>query len=275
MGIATISKIVDEVCKVTWNTLHNECIPSNTPDMWLNIANGFLQKTNFPNCIGAIDGKHIRIVNPTGGGSIFYNYKNFYSIVLLAMCDADYCFTYVNIGTYGKSSDSTIFQNSTLYRSLEQNTLNIPRPKPLPGTNTPFEHVIVGDGAFGISNKILKPYARSNMTHKKKIFNYRLSRSRRYIESTFGIMSNKFRVFHTPINVSFDVTKNIVKACCVLHNFIRLRDGYRIEDTLTIEGMVDLPAVPTNRSGHALREHFAEYFVSPIGSVPWQDSCIF
>lgn len=243
--------------------------------MWQNIANGFLQKTNFPNCIGAIDGKHIRIVNPTGGGSIFYNYKNFYSIVLLAMCDADYCFTYVNIGTCGKNSDSTIFQNSALYRSLEQNTLNIPGPKPLPGTNTTVEHVIVGDGAFGISNKILKPYARSNMTHKKKIFNYRLSRSRRYIESTFGIMSNKFRVFHTPINVSFDVTKNIVKACCVLHNFIRIRDGYRIEDTLTIEGMVDLPTVPTNRSGHALREHFAEYFVSPIGNVSWQDSCIF
>lgn len=47
-------------------------------------------------------------------------------------------------------------------------------------------------------------------------------------------MSNKFRVFHTPINVNFDVTMNIVKACCVLHNFIRLRNGYRIEDTLTI-----------------------------------------
>lgn len=47
-------------------------------------------------------------------------------------------------------------------------TLNIPGPKPLPGTNTPVEHVIVGDGAFGISNKILKPYARSNMNPQEK-----------------------------------------------------------------------------------------------------------
>ncbi|CAH2208136.1 jg20279 [Pararge aegeria aegeria] len=92
MGIATISKIVEEVCKVIWETLHDECIPTITPDVWQNNAYGFLQKTNFPNCIGAIDGKHIRIVNPTGGGSIFYNYKHFYSIVLLAMCDADYCY---------------------------------------------------------------------------------------------------------------------------------------------------------------------------------------
>lgn len=206
---------------------------------------------------------------------MFYNYKNFYSLVLLAMCDADYCFTYVNIGSYGKNSDSSIFQDSALYRSLENNALNIPGSKPLPGTNSPVEYVIVGDGAFGISKKIMKPYARSNMTHKKKIFNYRLSRSRRYIESTFGIMSNKFRVFHTPINVGFKNAKNIIKACCILHNFIRIRDGYRIEDTFTIEGMVDISNVPINRSGNALREHFAEYFLSPIGRVPWQDSCIF
>ncbi|KAJ0169827.1 hypothetical protein K1T71_014433 [Dendrolimus kikuchii] len=248
IGITTISQIVDEVCKVIWGTLHDECIPTKPSDMWQEIANGFLQKTNFPNCIGAIDSKHIRIINPDGGGSMFYNCKKFYSIVLLAI---------------------------TLYRSLENNTLIIPGPKPLPGTNPPVEHVVVGGGAFGISKKIMKPYTRTNMTYKKKIFNYRLSRSRRYIELTFGIMSNKFRVFHTPINVGFNVTKNIVKACCVLHNFIKCRDGYRVENTLTIEGMVEIPTIPTNRFNNALREHFAEYFLSPIGSVSWQESCIF
>ncbi|CAH2006548.1 unnamed protein product [Acanthoscelides obtectus] len=57
IGIATICLIVNEVCKVIWETLHEECIPTKTSDMWQEIANGFLQKTNFPNCIGAIDGK--------------------------------------------------------------------------------------------------------------------------------------------------------------------------------------------------------------------------
>lgn len=83
--------------------LHDECIPTKNCDMWQEIAAGFLKRTNFTNCIGAIDGKHIRIINPVGGGSMFYNYKNFYSIVLLAVCDADYCFTYVNVGAYGKN----------------------------------------------------------------------------------------------------------------------------------------------------------------------------
>lgn len=276
MGITTISQIVNEVCLVIWETLHDECIPTRTPNMWQDISDGFLQKSNFPNCIGALDGKHIRIVNPTGGGSMFYNYKHFYSIVLLAMCDADYCFTYINVGSCGKNSDSSIFRDSALFRKLENNDLNIPGPKPLPGANDPVPYVIVADGAFGISQKIMKPYVRSNMTHKKKIFNYRLSRSRRFIESTFGIMSNKFRVFHTPINVGFNVAKNIVKACCVLHNYIRVRDGYSIDDTLTIVGMTDMSNnLPTTRSGNALRDYFAEYFLSPAGRVPWQDSRIF
>lgn len=161
MGIATISKIVNEVCMVIWETLHDECIPTRTSDMWQDISNGFLENANFPNCIGALDGKHIRIVNPAGGGSMFYNYKNFYSIVLLAMCDANYCFTYINVGSYGKNSDSSIFRDSTLFRNLENNDLNVPEPKPLPGTNIPVPYVIVADGAFGISQKVMKPYVRT------------------------------------------------------------------------------------------------------------------
>ncbi|XP_045482780.1 putative nuclease HARBI1 [Harmonia axyridis] len=276
LGVTTISFIVNEVCSLIWDTLHDECLPTRSSEMWQEIANGFLHKANFPNCVGAIDGKHIRIINPKGGGSMFYNYKNFYSIVLLAMCDADYCFTYVNIGAHGKNSDSSIFKNSALFRNLETNTLNLPGPKPLPGTTDPVNHFIIGDGSFGISKHVMKPYVRSNMTHKEKIFNYRLSRARRYIESTFGIMSNKFRVFHTPMAVSVKVSTNIVKACCILHNFIRVRDGYRVEDSLTIEGMIDLQNdEPMNRSGNVSRDLFAQYFLTPIGRVPWQDTCIF
>lgn len=41
----------------------------------------FYKKTNFPNCVGAVDGKHIRYINPCGGGSNFFNYKKYFSTV--------------------------------------------------------------------------------------------------------------------------------------------------------------------------------------------------
>lgn len=93
----------------------------------------------------------------------------------MAICDANYCFTYVDIGAQGKYGDSSVFRHSTFYKKLENDSLNIPKPRPLPGDNInqslPF--VIVSDEAFGVSRSILRPYARSNLNRKKKkIFNY-------------------------------------------------------------------------------------------------------
>ncbi|KAJ8928118.1 hypothetical protein NQ314_019344 [Rhamnusium bicolor] len=69
---------------------------------------------NFPNAIAAIDGKHVRIVCPEKGGSLFFNYKSYFSIVLLALVDANYKFINVDIGSYGKEGDAGIFAKSQI-----------------------------------------------------------------------------------------------------------------------------------------------------------------
>lgn len=63
------------------------------------VADEMYRLWNFPNCIGAIDGTHIRIIFPWRSGSLFFNYKNYFSIVLLACVSADYKFTAINIGS--------------------------------------------------------------------------------------------------------------------------------------------------------------------------------
>ena len=70
----------------------------------------FYRRTQFPNCIGAVAGKHVRIKIPADSGSLFYNYKHFFSILLLALVDANYCFIVVDVGAVGKSSDSNVFK---------------------------------------------------------------------------------------------------------------------------------------------------------------------
>lgn len=114
LGVSSIAMIVREVCSVIWNELVGVYMPTFTEQYWKDISTGFEKQANFPHCIGAVDGKHIRIIKPTGTGSQHYNYKIFFSIVLLAVVDSDYKFIYVDVGSFRKDSDSTIFKNYTL-----------------------------------------------------------------------------------------------------------------------------------------------------------------
>lgn len=120
--------------------------------------------------------------------------------------------------------------------------MNIPDDSILPGSSGPsLPYIIVGDEAFGLSQNILRPYAGKNLTIKKRVFNYHLSRACRFIECAFGILSNKWKIFHRPLNGSENFAEDIIKACVILHNFIRLRDENTLtfEDTLSYEGFIN------------------------------------
>ncbi|XP_071575791.1 uncharacterized protein [Temnothorax nylanderi] len=129
VGHNTISKIVLETCEAIWTALHDKLFLQPTKDWWKKIANKFEEKWNFPNCIGAIDGKHVIIQAPPNSGSAYYNYKGQHSINLLALCDAEYRFTFLDIGAEERQSDGGVFRNSKLYTSLEDNSLQIPPPE--------------------------------------------------------------------------------------------------------------------------------------------------
>ena len=211
---------------------------------------------------------------PTDSGSLFYNYKHFFSILLLALVDANYCFIAVDVGAVGKSSDSNVFKKSNIGRKLESNQLGIPGSKPLPndenGKCMPF--VIVGDEAFALSEHVLRPYPNRNLSVQQRIYNYRLTRARRMVECAFGILANKWRIFHRPLDVTPQICDSIVKACCILYNFVRRNDGFQLEDTLYESNFESIEATGArgNIEGKHVRDYFTKYFTSPHGAVPWQ-----
>jgi hypothetical protein len=111
---STVHSIVISTCEAIWKKLSPIELPQPTEEIWKNIAEEFYCIWQFPNCIGAIDGKHIQIQAPHNSGSLFFNYKKTFSVVLLALVDANYKFVIIDVGGYGKSSDGGLFSRSGL-----------------------------------------------------------------------------------------------------------------------------------------------------------------
>ena len=136
---------------------------------------------------------------PPSSGSDYFNYKRSHSIVLMAVCDAKYEFTLVDIGDAGRQSDGGVYKYSHLGYAIDTNTINRPVKGTLPLSG------------------MLKPFAQLGMD---LIFNYHLSRARRIIENSFGIAASRFQIFRCPIIASVETVIVITQAVVALHNFL-------------------------------------------------------
>lgn len=279
MGESTIRKIVYSTCEAIWSQLLPTEMPQPSEETWKEVEKQFWQRWNFPNLIGAIDGKHIVIQAPPNTGSLYFSYKKSFSVVLLALISANYKFIAIDVGSYGKNSDGAIFSSSTLGRLLRTKQLQIPSDKALPGTNIVLPHVIVGDEAFPLSINLMRPYPGHQTTNNEenRIFNYRLSRARRVSENAFGILVKKFRIYERTLSITPEHVNVIVKATCVLHNYLRddtchWADNEQDQAEVASDVLRPLLGIGGNSAQQALRirEQFKNYFISTEGAVDWQ-----
>ena len=221
---STISSIVNETCAAIWECLQQQYLrPPKTNDDWKKIAEGFFDIWNLPHCVGAIDGKHVRIKAPINSGSLYYNYKGFFSIVLMAICDARYLFLFVDKGDYGSNNDSGVFQRSAIGKAFFGKEIKLPEPECLESSPAlgQIPYYLVEDDAFPLQQWLMKPYPGQGTQESQAIFNYRLSRARRVIENAFGILAARWRVFMQSLQTSSENAETIVKATICLHNFLR------------------------------------------------------
>ncbi|XP_063442822.1 putative nuclease HARBI1 [Mytilus trossulus] len=290
----TISMFVPEVCQAIVDEYKVEAISCPTTQReWRDIAEEFQRKWNVPHACGALHGKHIAIRCPSNTGSLFHNYMGFFSVVLLALVDADYKFLWIDIGGCGSMSDAQIYNNSELKECLEEETIGFPDPDPMPNDDKNVPYFILGDDAFGLRTYLMKPYSQRGLTDEQLITNYRISRGRRVVENAFGILAQRWQLLLTTMMQQPNVVRNIVECCVCLHNVMRLRYPTQQNAQLDMENdqhdlipglwratanMYEVNMViGPNRDTVAAkkqREYLRLYFNSQAGSVPWQNRMI-
>ncbi len=188
----TISSIVRYVCQAIIDEYAREVIAVPTTEAeWLQIADLFSSRWNFHNCLGAMDGKLIAITCPKGGGSLYFKYKKFHSIVLMALVDADYKFIWIDVGANSSASDAQICNSSELRECIESGDIGLPTDVPLPNDDRPTPFFIIVDDAFPLRTWLMKPFSLRNMEMDERIFNYGFSSASRVSENAFGIMVNR------------------------------------------------------------------------------------
>ncbi|VDK65217.1 unnamed protein product [Cylicostephanus goldi] len=97
-----------------FSELHDLAFPPITRDMMEETARLTQERYDYPRGVAFMDGKHIAIDKPPHSGSLFWNYKNFYSIILLAMTDADYRVLAYDIGAPGHAGDAGVYRSSPI-----------------------------------------------------------------------------------------------------------------------------------------------------------------
>jgi DDE superfamily endonuclease len=246
---------------------------------WRAVAKDFMDKWQFPNCIGALDGKHVRVKAPPNTGSLYFNYKNYFSLVLLALVDASYRFLYVDVGGYGRTADGGIFANSSLSTALACNQLHVPPPEEVEMAGH-IPYVVIADDAFPLKTYLMKPYAQRGLTGEQRIFNYRLSRARRVVENAFGILSQRFQIFGCDMALAPKKVEVVTVAACCLHNFLLRNSTSAASYTADIDqrqpscNIQSVARQGSNRPSDTaaqVRNSLCRYFNSEHGAVSWQD----
>ncbi|KAH1055419.1 hypothetical protein J1N35_033484 [Gossypium stocksii] len=169
----------------------------------------------FKDCIGALDGTHIRASVPLSIQGRFRSRKGGMTQNVLAAITFDLKFSYVLAGWEGSAHDSRILSDA------------LSRPR---GLRIPEGKYYLADAGYGIRNGYITPYrgvryhlkefSDQGPENAKELFNLRHSSLRITIERVFGILKKRFRVLDAEPFWNFQTQVDIVLACCIIHNHI-------------------------------------------------------
>lgn len=223
----SVNIIFKEFCDIVVDILEAEIVRPLSRNHVKEHVRQFEASTGFPQGFAALDGCHIKVSPLSEHAQDYFNYKGWYSVILLALVDHNYKFLFTNVGSPGRNHDSAVYRGSVLPRALETELLSEPA-KLIEGERVGA--VILCDQAFPLTSHLMKPYPHRNTSDETvRQFNYTLSKARRVVENAFGRLKARFRVLKS-LECEISNVNHIIQACCVLHNICEhMRDQCEVQ----------------------------------------------
>ncbi|CAJ2662521.1 unnamed protein product [Trifolium pratense] len=218
----TISRHFHQVLKAILELEEKFIVQPDGSTVPLEISSSSRFYPYFKDCVGAIDGTHIRVKVSAKDAPRYRGRKDYPTQNVLAACTFDLKFTYVLAGWEGSASDSRIIKNAL----TREDKLKIPQGK----------YYLV-DAGFMLTSGLITPYrgvryhlkeysAKNPPQNYKELFNLRHASLRNAIERAFGVLKKRFEIISnsTEPNYGVKAQKLIIFACCILHNYLMSAD---------------------------------------------------
>ena len=203
--------------------LHNKVVKLPTMDTALSpqIADDPKYKTFFTNCLRALNGTHINMYIGPKEQPWYQNRKGHLSTNILAAYNFEIEFTYILAGWEGLAHDGAVWRDA-LHKK---------------GFTTPPGKFWLRDTGYPNSDTILVLY-QSTCYHLKEqrlagkkpetlkeLYNLQHASLQNVIKRIFRVVKHKYQILCTPSKFLIPTQNQIILACCILHNFVRLVEG--------------------------------------------------
>ena len=268
----TVSKVVRRVTRAISNELKSKYIKlPTTINQVEEMASNFYSKHRFPQCIGEIDGTHVKIKRPSLNSTDFVNRKSNFSLNCQAVCDHKYCFLDVVVNWPGSVHDARIFSNSALNKSFRDGTIPLCE-KIVAENEQPVVVCILGDPAYPLLPFLMKEFANGGKNNDEQFFGYRLSSARMVIEFAFGRLKGRFSCLRRDMEINLRDLPSVIMSCFILHNFCEMRHegipDHSIQEAIRYDREFQPPInnflsyqVNNNEAGgKKIRQVFVKYF---------------
>ncbi|XP_034912237.1 uncharacterized protein [Populus alba] len=177
--------------------------------------------SSIQNCVGAIDGTHVRACVPAANQIPFIGRKGVPTQNVMAACSFDMQFMFVWAGWEGSAHDTRIF-----LEAIDNSNINFPKP--------PEGKYYLVDAGYPNEYGYLGPYKgeryhfqefrrRGQPSGRKEVFNRAHSSLRNVIERSFGVWKQRWKILQNMPAYPYKTQVEIVVASMTLHNYIRRR----------------------------------------------------